>query len=370
MDPDELQSLEYDVALSFAGEDRDYVSKVAAALRSLNVEVYYDEFDSLNLWGKDLYVYLDEIYRKKARYCVLFLSAHYAAKAWTNHERRSAQARAFSSNQEYILPARFDSTEIPGILPTVGYIDLADLSPEAFAEIILRKIGKGAKGPSTQGNDPDAEGPPALTIRVPVGKNKDYGTQFVEEQLPRIVKRALSEGSAPAVVFIDIDDLTLINKTFGRNVGDAVIDAVYEIVRRRSLGKAKYKGRCGEDTFYSVLFDADRVLKYCERIRTDVNKYPWNAVTPKLHVSCTIGYAALKSDEEPHEWLARAILGMLDGKRQGRGTIRNGPRFSGMRFQRKPALESRPPSKPRKGILYHPEVPPQHARFSLRLFFS
>ena len=367
MDPDELQSLEYDVALSFAGEDRDYVSKVAAALRSLNVDVYYDEFDSLNLWGKDLYVYLDEIYRKKARYCVLFLSAHYAAKAWTNHERRSAQARAFSSNQEYILPARFDSTEIPGILPTVGYINLADLSPEAFAEIILRKIGKGAKGPSTQGNDPDAEGPPALTIRVPVGKNKDYGTQFVEEQLPRIVKRALSEGSAPAVVFIDIDDLTLINKTFGRNVGDAVIDAVYEIVRRRSLGKAKYKGRCGEDTFYSVLFDADRVLKYCEKIRTDVNKYPWNAVTPKLHVSCTIGYAALKSDEEPHEWLARAILGMLDGKRQGRGTIRNGPRFSG---ERKPALESRPPSKTRKGILYHPEVPPQHARFSLRKFFS
>src|SRR5439155_24562734 len=32
--------------------------------------------------------------------------------------------RAFMEKREYILPARFDDTQIPGVLPTVGYIDL------------------------------------------------------------------------------------------------------------------------------------------------------------------------------------------------------------------------------------------------------
>jgi len=142
MEHTELPPFEYDIALSFAGEDRNYVCRVAENLRSVGARVFYDEFELVNMWGKNLYVYLDEIYRNKARYCVVFLSKNYAKKVWTNHERESAQARAFLSNQEYILPARFDSTEIPGVLPTVAYVDLAKLTSEEFTEVILKKIGK------------------------------------------------------------------------------------------------------------------------------------------------------------------------------------------------------------------------------------
>lgn len=59
-------------------------------------------------------MHLDEVYRKKSGFCVMFISKHYALKAWTNHERASAQARAFTENQKYVLPARLDDTEIPG----------------------------------------------------------------------------------------------------------------------------------------------------------------------------------------------------------------------------------------------------------------
>ena len=138
-----LPPFEYDIALSFAGEDRNYVSRVAENLRLSGVRVFYDEFELIDMWGKNLYVYLDEIYREKAHYCIVFLSKNYAKKAWANHERESAQARAFFlKNQEYILPARFDSTEIPGLLPTVAYVDLSKLTPEKFTEVILKKIGK------------------------------------------------------------------------------------------------------------------------------------------------------------------------------------------------------------------------------------
>jgi hypothetical protein len=130
----------YDIALSFAGEERDYVDRVANLLRERGVKVFYDLFEEADLWGKDLYAHLSEVYQKQAKFTVVFISKAYATKLWTNHERRSAQARAFQEAQEYILPARFDDTEIPGVLPTVGYVSLKGRSPDDFVSIITRKL--------------------------------------------------------------------------------------------------------------------------------------------------------------------------------------------------------------------------------------
>ena len=135
-----MPEYEYDVALSFAGENRSYVQSVAEALRESGISVFYDDFEKIELWGKDLSEFLDQIYRLKSKYCVIFISKHFVEKAWTTHERRSAVARAIEEKGEYILPARFDDTEVPGLQPTVGFIDLRNLNPPEFAELILKKI--------------------------------------------------------------------------------------------------------------------------------------------------------------------------------------------------------------------------------------
>jgi hypothetical protein len=131
----------YDVCLSFAGEEREYVKAVAESLRGRGVKVFYDEYEVVNLWGVDLYEHLDEIYGRAARFCVIFISESYADKLWTNHERRSAEARSFQENERYILPARFDETVIPGIRPTIGYIDLRVKTPNELAQLITKKLG-------------------------------------------------------------------------------------------------------------------------------------------------------------------------------------------------------------------------------------
>lgn len=131
----------YHIALSFAGEDRDYVDRVATHLRENGVDVFYDKFEETKLWGKDLYTYLTDIYQNRALYTVMFVSEAYKEKLWTNHERKSAQARASSESQEYILPAMFDeSVEIPGLLKTTGYISLRSISPEEFGDKIIEKL--------------------------------------------------------------------------------------------------------------------------------------------------------------------------------------------------------------------------------------
>ncbi len=61
---------------------------------------------------------------------------------WTRHERRAALARAMAERVEYVLPARFDDTEIPGLNPVVGYLDLKEVSPKQLGEMILQKLGR------------------------------------------------------------------------------------------------------------------------------------------------------------------------------------------------------------------------------------
>lgn len=131
---------EYDVALSFAGEDRKYAKELADLLKTNGYSCFYDENELADLWGKNLYDYLSSVYKDRARYCVMFLSNHYEQKLWTNHERQLAQARAFQENREYILPVRLDDTEIPGIPPTIGYLDLRSTTIEEVYEALDKKL--------------------------------------------------------------------------------------------------------------------------------------------------------------------------------------------------------------------------------------
>ena len=55
---------EYDVALSFAGSSRNYVRRLATFLKHNDIKVFFDEFEQTDLWGKNLYQHLNEIYKK------------------------------------------------------------------------------------------------------------------------------------------------------------------------------------------------------------------------------------------------------------------------------------------------------------------
>ncbi len=46
--------MKYQVALSFAGEQRPYVEEVAHHLAARGIAVFYDEFERVRLWGQNL----------------------------------------------------------------------------------------------------------------------------------------------------------------------------------------------------------------------------------------------------------------------------------------------------------------------------
>jgi hypothetical protein len=135
--------LQYDIAISFAGEDRKHASLLAGKLQARGVKVFYDEFNKATLWGKNLYDELADIYANRAKFCLMIISSSYAAKRWTAHERKHAQQRALNEKSEYILPVRLDDTTIPGLPDTVSYIDLRQTSIEELVDVIAEKLGLG-----------------------------------------------------------------------------------------------------------------------------------------------------------------------------------------------------------------------------------
>ena len=131
----------YEVALSFAGEQRGYVEGVARALQSRDIAVFYDEFEKIALWGKHLAEELQAVYERRSGRVVIFASEAYVEKAWPRHEWRAALSRAVQEPGEYVLPVRFDDTQVPGLPEDVPYVRAEDHSPAELAAIIAEKLG-------------------------------------------------------------------------------------------------------------------------------------------------------------------------------------------------------------------------------------
>jgi len=129
----------YDVCISFAGEHRNFVRGVYESLTLRGVECFFDEPHQVELWGQDLAERFDEVFRKEAQFCVACVSREWVDRTWPAHERRSALARMLEE-PGYLLPVRFDDTEVPGLSPTIGYLDGTLLSPEELASLITKKV--------------------------------------------------------------------------------------------------------------------------------------------------------------------------------------------------------------------------------------
>lgn len=132
----------YDFVISYAGEDQEYTTELNNALFNTGeVKVFFaPEFQS-ELWGKNLYEYLADLYSKKGRFCILLISRHYVEKRWTLHEWRSAQERALRDvDTDYILPIRLDDAVLPGLPSTIAYLDAHQYSVDEIAQMALSKL--------------------------------------------------------------------------------------------------------------------------------------------------------------------------------------------------------------------------------------
>ena len=96
----------YDIALSFAGADRDIAEEISRRLAEREVSVFYDADEQHRILAHKVEEYLAPIYRSEAAYVVPLLSEHYPNRIWTKFESDQFKGR-FGENS--VIPIRFYS---------------------------------------------------------------------------------------------------------------------------------------------------------------------------------------------------------------------------------------------------------------------
>src|SRR5262245_9495885 len=137
-----LNTKRFQVALSFAGEHRNFVAGVAEHLRR-NLgqnHVFYDRYYEAELARPNLDTYLINIYREQADLIAIFLCANYTQKAWCGLEWRVVRDILKGRRDSEIMPFKFDDVFIEGLLSIDGYIDIDHRAPEEVAYLILQRI--------------------------------------------------------------------------------------------------------------------------------------------------------------------------------------------------------------------------------------
>ena len=131
---------EYNIAISFACEERTYAEILSEILIFNGLNVFYDKFETSNLIGKNLLEEFSEIYGSKADYCIILISESYCKKAYTNFERRNALDKLVFEKPDYIIPIKFDDSWVKGLPKATSYFDIKNYSIIEISEIILKKL--------------------------------------------------------------------------------------------------------------------------------------------------------------------------------------------------------------------------------------
>ena len=136
------------------------------------------------------------------------------------------------------------------------------------------------------------------------------------------IARARRSKAPCSIALIDLDWFKRINDTYGHPTGDEVLRtfAITVFANIRHIDKF---GRYGGEEFLLVLPDTpdDEAARTLDRLRAIIADLDWSAFSPGMRVTISAGVAALKPDETPDTFLARADSALYAAKARGRNRI-------------------------------------------------
>lgn len=138
----DLATMQFDVALSFPGESRDYVEQVARELEAIlgPNRYFYDNNYIAQLARPSLDQLLQNIYRKQSDLIVVFLSGDYNKKEWCGLEFRVVREIIMERKHDRVMYVKLDDAPVEGVLKTDGYVDARKFSPKEVATFIAQRV--------------------------------------------------------------------------------------------------------------------------------------------------------------------------------------------------------------------------------------
>ena len=138
----DIRQHRFEVALSFPGEHRSYVERVAGELeRELGAAAcFYDRYYEAQLAQPSLDVLLDQIYGERSGLVVAFICREYDEKEWCGIEWRKIRERVVTGDAWEVMYVRLGEGEVAGMTRLDGYIDARERPPEELARLIVQRV--------------------------------------------------------------------------------------------------------------------------------------------------------------------------------------------------------------------------------------
>ncbi|HTW26941.1 MAG TPA: EAL domain-containing protein [Acetobacteraceae bacterium] len=146
--------------------------------------------------------------------------------------------------------------------------------------------------------------------------------RFNQQVLQRLARAA--HGEATAILFLDLDNFKTVNDTLGHPVGDALLCAVADRLRRvtRSVDSV---ARLGGDEFAILQSEVDSRLDCAATARRIIRELgrPFDIMGHHVVIGASVGLALAPADGyAPDDLLKRADMALYSAKADGRGCFR------------------------------------------------
>jgi diguanylate cyclase (GGDEF)-like protein len=149
-----------------------------------------------------------------------------------------------------------------------------------------------------------------------------YNRRCIMRMLDEEIIRARRAGTPCSIGLIDLDWFKRINDAHGHPIGDEVLRtfAITTFANIRSIDRF---GRYGGEEFLLVLPDTstEGAAQILERLRQIISDLDWSAFSLGMRVTISAGVTALRLDETPDTFLARADRALYLAKARGRNRI-------------------------------------------------
>lgn len=149
-----------------------------------------------------------------------------------------------------------------------------------------------------------------------------YNKAYINERLPKDLKRSVREKSSISVVMIDLDYFKVVNDTYGHIIGDKVLKDFATIVKSYvRCEDMDWIGRYGGEEFILVLNNADENIanRIAERIRKGINAHIFQYGTIKINITCSLGVYTSKGIEISRDVIIeKADINLYKAKANGR----------------------------------------------------
>lgn len=144
--------------------------------------------------------------------------------------------------------------------------------------------------------------------------------QFDEDLLRALAVQGVALPGCLALV--DVDHFKRVNDSHSHAVGDDVLRQLARLLEAGCRG-TDLAARWGGEEFAMLLLGTEvhTAAAVCERVRLAVQQHDWSAIAPGLHVTVSIGLAAITPALRAEECIARADAELYRAKTEGRNRI-------------------------------------------------